>query len=80
MCLAIPGKVLSINQDDAMLRMGKVSFAGVVKDISLQWVPEAVVGDYVLVHVGFALNIIDQEEAEKTLELLRELGEGEVPQ
>lgn len=63
-----------------MLRMGKVSFAGVVKDISLQWVPEAVVGDYVLVHVGFALNIIDQEEAEKTLELLRELGEGEVPQ
>lgn len=73
MCLAVPGKVLSINRDASPI-MGSVSFAGVLKDICLEWVPEVQVGNYVLVHVGFALNTIDDEEAEETLRLLREMG------
>jgi len=73
MCLAIPGKILSIAGDDPFLRTGKVSFGGVVKEISLAYVPEAVVDDYVLVHVGFAISTIDEKEAQKTLALLEEL-------
>ena len=74
MCLAIPGKILSISGDDPFMRMGRVSFGGVVKEACLAYVPEAQVGDYTIVHVGFALNIIDEEEAHKTLELLHEIG------
>jgi len=74
MCLAVPGKVLSINRsvDPAM---GTVSFAGVVKDVCLELVPEAKEGDYVVVHVGFALNTVDEKEALATLQLLKELGD-----
>ncbi|WP_299491030.1 HypC/HybG/HupF family hydrogenase formation chaperone [Acaryochloris sp. IP29b_bin.137] len=71
MCLAVPGQIVSIlDHDDPLLRAGKVSFGGVLKDVSLAYVPHAEVGDYVIVHVGFALNIIDVEEAERTLQLL----------
>jgi hydrogenase expression/formation protein HypC len=73
MCLAVPGKILSVSGDDPLLRMAKVSFGGVVKDVSLAYVPEADVGDYVIVHVGFALNKVDEAEAVETLALLDQL-------
>ena len=75
MCLAIPGSVVSIDDSDPLLRMGKVDFGGVTKEVSLAYVPEAVVGNYVVVHVGFAISILDEEEAIKTLEHFREIGE-----
>jgi len=75
MCLAIPGKVRSIEGEDPLTRMGKVDFGGVVKDIALAYLPDVKVGDYVIVHVGFAISRLDEEEAAKTLEYLRELGE-----
>ena len=72
MCLAIPGKVLEIeDQTENVFLVGKVSFSGVTKKVNLSLVPEAVVGDYVLVHVGVAVNVIDEEEAEKTLKFLQ---------
>ncbi len=65
MCLAVPGKIISINNtEEPLLRTGKVSFGGVVKEVSLAYVPEAQVEDYVIVHVGFALSILDSEEAQ----------------
>ncbi|NBD18545.1 MAG: HypC/HybG/HupF family hydrogenase formation chaperone [Cyanobacteria bacterium] len=73
MCLAIPGKIMSITGDDPLLKAAKVSFSGVAKEVSLAYVPEAAVGDYVVVHVGFALSVIDAEAAQKTLEDLQEL-------
>lgn len=77
MCLAIPGKIVSItsNSEDQIFRNGKVSFGGIVKEINLSMVPEATIGDYVLVHVGVALSRIDAEEAHKTFEYLRQIGE-----
>ena len=77
MCLAVPGQIVSIAGDDPVVRFGRVSFGGVVREVSLAYVPEAVVGDYVIVHAGFALNRIDEEEAQKTLDLLRQLDVGE---
>lgn len=80
MCLAVPGKVLSIEEGDELTRSGRVSFGGVVKTVNLAYVPEAKVGDYVVVHVGFALSVVDEEEAHKVFEYLRqidELGEAE---
>lgn len=74
MCLAIPGKLVEVGQENG-LRMGKVSFGGMLKRICLEYTPEAVAGDYVLVHVGFALSRIDAEEAERTYRLLEELGQ-----
>ena len=74
MCLAVPGRVLSIEGEDPTLRMAKVDFCGIQRDVSLAFTPEVEKGDYVLVHVGFALNRIDAEEAERTLECLREAG------
>lgn len=74
MCLAVPGKIVSID-DSAALRMAKVNFGGVGKDICLEWLPDAKIGDYVLVHVGFALSKIDEKEAEETLHMLTEMGE-----
>jgi len=71
MCLAVPGKILSIHGDDPVLRMGRVSFAGIIKDINLSYVPEARIGDYVLVHVGFAISIVDEDEARRTFEYLQ---------
>ena len=76
MCLAIPGKIISIEETDDLMRSGKVSFGGIVKDINLAYVPEAKVGEYVIVHVGFALSTMDEEEAQKTLNLLQEMEGG----
>jgi hydrogenase expression/formation protein HypC len=73
MCLAIPGKVASINGEDSLTRMGKVDFGGVLKEASLAYVPEAEVGDYVIVHAGFAISRLDQAEADKVFEYLREI-------
>lgn len=78
MCLAIPGKVLSIStQLDDTFRQGKVSFGGIMKEINLCMVPEANIGDYVLVHVGVAISVIDEEEARTTFEYLKQIGEVE---
>jgi len=70
MCLAIPGCILSISGDDLM-RMARVDFGGVVKEASLVYTPDARAGDYVLVHVGFALTVIDEEQARRTISDLR---------
>jgi hydrogenase expression/formation protein HypC len=76
MCLAIPGRVIHIDPAvDPSLRIAKVDFSGIKKDISLSLTPEAQLGDYVLVHVGFALTIISEEEARKTIEFLRTITE-----
>lgn len=75
MCLAIPGKVISISGDDPLERMGKIDFSGVIKQASLAYVPEAKVGDYVIVHVGFALSVVDEAEAHKVFEYLERIGE-----
>ncbi len=75
MCLAVPGKVLEIIGDDPLLRSAKVSFAGVVKPISLTCTPEAQVGDFVLVHVGVAISTVDAAEAAETFRYLQEMGE-----
>lgn len=75
MCLAIPGKILTITDDEPLLRTGRVSFGGIVKEVSLAYVPEAKIGNYVIVHVGFALSILDESEAGRVFEYLREIGE-----
>ncbi len=74
MCLAVPGKIINRSEFAA-----EVELAGVVREVSLELVPEAQVGDYVLVHAGFAIQLIDEEEAQKTLELFKELLEHEIP-
>jgi hydrogenase expression/formation protein HypC len=74
MCLAIPGKIESISEeDDPLGRTGKANFGGIVREINLAYVPEAKVGDYVLVHVGFALSRVDEAEAEKVFDYLRQM-------
>jgi hydrogenase expression/formation protein HypC len=73
MCLAVPGKVLDCDETGGV-REGRVQFAGIVRRVRLDFVPEAEVGDYVMVHVGFAISRIDAEEAERTLALLAEMG------
>lgn len=76
MCLAIPGKILSITDSDTpMDRAGKVTFGGIVKTVQLGYVPEAQVGDYVNVHVGFAISVIDEKEAEETLRAYKEIND-----
>jgi len=75
MCLAVPGKVVSIDESNPELKMAKVNFSGVSKEVCIQWLPDVNVGDYVLVHVGFALNKIDEKDAEETLRILREMGD-----
>jgi hydrogenase expression/formation protein HypC len=76
MCLAIPGKIVSIEPSvDETFRKGKVSFGGILKEVNLCMVPEAQTGNYVLVHVGVAISTVDEEEAEKTLSYLRQMGE-----
>jgi hydrogenase expression/formation protein HypC len=75
MCLAVPGKIESIEGSDPILRSGKVNFGGITKQINLAYVPEARVGDYVLVHVGFAISTIEESEAREVFEYLRQLGE-----
>ncbi len=74
MCLAVPGKILSTSGEDPLLRTARVSFGGIVRDVSLAYVPEAKVGDYVIVHVGFALNVLEEDEARQVLETLEAIG------
>ncbi len=73
MCLAIPGKILEIQEQGAM-RVARVQFGGIVRQVSLDFVPEAGLGDYVMVHVGFAISRVDAAEAERTYKLLQEMG------
>jgi hydrogenase expression/formation protein HypC len=75
MCLAIPGQIQSIREGDAFSRSGKVSFGGVVREVNLAYVPAAVVGDYVMVHVGFALSVVDAEEAAQVFSYLQQMDE-----
>ena len=81
MCLAVPGKILEA-EDIGGNRVARIDFGGVVRQAYLDFVPEAQVGDYVLVHVGFAISRVDEDEAQKTLELLAEMGalEAELPE
>jgi hydrogenase expression/formation protein HypC len=73
MCLAIPGKIVD-NEEIGGFRVGNVQFGGITRKVYLDFVPEAVVGDYVIVHVGFAISLVDAEEAERTYALLDEMG------
>lgn len=73
MCLAIPGKITSVIGSDPLLRTGKVDFGGISKEIYLAYVPEARVGDYVIVHVGFAISLVNEEEAQRVFDDLREI-------
>ena len=76
MCLAIPGRVTQVlNEGKEEMRMGKVAFSGIQKTVNLHLVPEAGVGDYVLVHVGVAMSMVDEEEANRTLNFLKQMGE-----
>ena len=81
MCLAIPGKIEKIINDDAdpLSSRGKVNFGGIVKEVSLAYVPEATVGDYVIVHVGFAISVVQEDEAKKVFSYLEKMGELEEP-
>ena len=75
MCLGIPGRLESITNEDPLQRSGKVSFGGIQKEVNLAYVPEARVGDYVIVHVGFAISRVDEQEALQVFEYLREMNE-----
>jgi hydrogenase expression/formation protein HypC len=75
MCLAVPGKITSISGEDPLTRMGKIDFGGILKEANLAYVPEVKVGDYVIVHVGFAISRVDEEEAAKVFEYLKEMQE-----
>lgn len=74
MCLGIPGRIVEISESDGM-KMGKVDFGGVTRETCLDFVPEAKVGDYTVIHVGFAISLLSEEEAQKTLDMLRQIGE-----
>jgi hydrogenase expression/formation protein HypC len=75
MCLAVPGKLVEIEGEEAMFRSGKVDFGGILKEVNLACLPDVRVGDYVLVHVGLAISKVDEEEAHKIFEYLREMEE-----
>ena len=79
MCLAVPGKILKIEGDDPLTFNGKVDFAGIVKQVNLAYVPEAKTGDYVLVHAGFAISVIDAEQAGLVFECLRKMDANDDP-
>jgi hydrogenase expression/formation protein HypC len=79
MCLAVPGELLSVErEDDPFTRQGRAAFAGIVKQVNLAYVPEAKPGDYVLVHAGFAITVIDEAEAVKTLAYIAEFNPGDL--
>ena len=83
MCLAIPGKLLEITEDNHGVKMGRANFGGIVKQVCLEYIPEAQIGDYLLVHVGFALSKVDEEEASRTyqlLEAMKQLDELDTPE
>jgi hydrogenase expression/formation protein HypC len=73
MCLAVPGRILGISGDDLLTRVGRVDFGGIVKGINLAFVPEAGIGDHVLVHVGVAIAVIDEAEAARVFAYLKEI-------
>ncbi len=73
MCLAVPGKILTMVNNDGVMRTGRVSFGGIVKEVNLAYTPDATVGDYVIVHVGFAISTVDEREAERVFAYLQEL-------
>lgn len=75
MCLAVPGKILSIDDSDPDLKMARVQFGEAVREICIQWVDDVTVGDYVMAHVGTALSKVDEEDARMTLDALREMGD-----
>ncbi|MCS6870313.1 MAG: HypC/HybG/HupF family hydrogenase formation chaperone [Anaerolineae bacterium] len=75
MCLAVPGQLISIENTDPLFRTGKVNFGGIIKEVNLAYVPEAKVGDYVIVHVGFALSVVDEQEAARVFEYLANMDE-----
>lgn len=75
MCLAVPGRIVSLETDEPAFRVGRVSFGGIVKRVHLGFVPEARVGDYVIVHVGVAIARLDEMEAQRVFQALREMGE-----
>jgi hydrogenase expression/formation protein HypC len=74
MCLGVPGKIFEIYQTNG-IKMGKIDFGGVVREVCLEYVPEAKIGDYALIHVGFALNLISEQEAQETIELLQQIAD-----
>ncbi|MCG3210237.1 MAG: Hydrogenase maturation factor HybG [Anaerolineae bacterium] len=83
MCLGVPGKIVEIQENPLGMTMGKVNFSGITKEVCLAYVPEAQVGDYVVVHVGFAISIIDEKEAMEVFDYLKqmdELAELDIPQ
>jgi len=75
MCLAIPGRIESIDAADVNLKMARVRFGGIIKQVSLAYTPEAHVGDYVIVHVGFAISLLDEKEAQQVFEYAQQIGE-----
>ncbi len=75
MCLAVPGRIEEIYRTKENLKMAKVNFAGVEKEVCLEWIPDATVGEYVMVHVGFALNKVNERDALETIRILREMGD-----
>lgn len=75
MCLAVPGKILAINGDDPIMRVARVDFGGIIKEINLAYTPEAGIGAYVLVHVGFAISVLDEAEAGRVFEHLKVIGD-----
>ncbi|MBO9308213.1 MAG: HypC/HybG/HupF family hydrogenase formation chaperone [Chloroflexi bacterium] len=75
MCLAVPGQLISIDEGDPLFRTGKVNFGGVIKEVNLAYTPEAKVGDYVIVHVGFALSVVDADEAARVFTYLAQIDE-----
>ena len=75
MCLAIPGKIESISGQEPFTRSGKVNFGGIYKEVNLAYVPEAQIGDYVIVHVGFAISRLDETEAQKVFSYLKQMGD-----
>lgn len=77
MCLAVPGQILSVRDGDAYMRAGEVRFGGIVKEVNLALVPEALVGDYVVVHAGFAISILDESEAQQVFEYVRQMDAAE---
>lgn len=77
MCLAVPGQITSISDDEPMLRTGHVDFSGISKQISLAYLPEAAINDYVIVHAGFAISIIDEDEAKASLQAFQDLDDFE---
>ncbi len=73
MCLAVPGKIIKIIENDPLSRMGQIDFSGIRKEISLAYLPEAKLNDYVIVHAGFAISLIDEDDAKESLKAFQEL-------